>query len=380
MNNPAFAEQIEELRAFNDLAHSFAKKELSAHVHEHEFPYETGIASVMETAREAGLFGINLPMEWGGTGLNASALSGILEEISAIDAGMAGLLFTHAAALEIIATAAESDKGNCRSVYKTATGPDSIPLAFQSYASPEEIELPEVSGEGTLLLNGTLPFLALGGMARYAVAAGARKKDRAFSYYLVDLSEHGVTKSDPILTLGFQACQAVDIDLKDVPGLLIGSEGKGEIYFHTMLSRMSLPAAAISLGIMEGSFKEALDYAGERWQGGRNIVDWSAVRMMLAEMAMAIEVGTSCLFGIRSSWDANSTNGDRSALAAAIHLGDLACSATSEGVQLLGGNGYMKDYGQEKRMRDARQARALLGMSGLKKMKYIERIIEEAKV
>jgi alkylation response protein AidB-like acyl-CoA dehydrogenase len=109
-------------------------------------------------------------------------------------------------------------------------------------------------------------------------------------------------------------------------------------------------------------------------------VDWSAVRMKLAEIAISIEVGMSCLYGIRNAWDTNSSNGDRSALAAAIHLGELACSMASEGVQLLGGNGYMKDYGQEKRMRDARQARSLLGMSGLKKMKYIARIIEEGNV
>jgi alkylation response protein AidB-like acyl-CoA dehydrogenase len=143
---------------------------------------------------------------------------------------------------------------------------------------------------------------------------------------------------------------------------------------------MSIPAAAISLGIMEGSFKEALAYAGERYQGGRNIVDWSGVRMKLAEMAIQIDVARSCLSGICSACDAASPDGNGAAVAAAIHISDMACSATSEGVQLLGGNGYMKDYGQEKRMRDARQARSLLGMSGLKKMKYIERIIEEALV
>jgi alkylation response protein AidB-like acyl-CoA dehydrogenase len=76
--------------------------------------------------------------------------------------------------------------------------------------------------------------------------------------------------------------------------------------------------------------------------------------------------------------DASSPEGARTALAAVVHIGDLACTATTEGVQLLGGNGYMKDYGQEKRMRDARQARSLLGMSGLKKMRCIDTIIEEA--
>jgi len=380
MDQSTYTRQNEDIRAFNEMARSFARKELLDHVHEHEYPYSREITGVMETAGKTGLFGINLPVNWGGTGLDASALAGIVEEISAIDAGMAAILFTHAAALEIIAAAAVTDGESCQSIYELAAGPEGIPLAFQSYASPDEIDFPEVSGKGKHLLNGKLPFLALGGMTRYAVAAGARQKDKGFSYYLIDLYAAGVMKSDPVLTLGFQACQAVDADLKDVPGMLIGVEGAGNIYFLKMLSAMSLPAAALSLGIMQGCFNEAIDYAGQRWQGGRNIVEWSGVRMKLAEIAIQINVAKSCLSGIRSAYDTASPDANNPAVAAAIHISELACGATSEGIQLLGGNGYMKDYGQEKRMRDAWQARSLLGMSGLKKMKYIGRIIEEARI
>lgn len=380
MNQSTYTRQNEDFRALNEMARTFARKELLEHVHEHEYPYSREITGVMETAGKNGLFGINLPMNWGGIGLGASALAGIVEEISAIDAGMAAILFTHAVALEIIAAAAMTNEESCRSIYELAAGPEGVPLAFQSYALPEEMDFPEVSGKNKHLLNGKLPFLVLGGTARYAVAAGARQKDKGFSYYLIDLSAAGVMKSDPVLTLGFQACQAVDTNLKDVPGLLIGTEGAGNIYFQKMLSAMSVPAAALSLGIMQGCFNEALDYAGQRWQGGRNIVEWSGVRMKLAEIAIQIDVAKSCLSGIRSAYNAGSSDANHPAVAAAIHISGLACGATSEGVQLLGGNGYMKDYGQEKRMRDAWQARSLLGMSSLKKMKYIERIIEEVRI
>jgi alkylation response protein AidB-like acyl-CoA dehydrogenase len=379
MNPSAYRQQNEELRAFNDLASSFARKELLEHVHEYEYPYSRKVTEVMKIAGDAGLFGINLSTDWGGTGLDASALAGIVEQISAVDAGMAAILFTHAATLEILA-AAVTDEERCRSIYEMAAMPESIPLAFQSYMSPEEMDYPEVSGKDKYLLNGNLPLLSLGGLARYAVVAGARHNEKGFSYYLIDLSAPGVMKSDPILTLGFQACQAVDAGLKDVPGLLIGAEGAGNIYFQKMLSVMSVPAAALSLGIMQGCFKEALDYAGQRWQGGRNIVEWSGVRMKLSEIAIQINVARSCLSGICSAHDTAPPVESNPAVAAAIHISEMACGATSEGIQLLGGNGYMKDYGQEKRMRDAWQARSLLGMSGLKKMKFIDRIIEEVKI
>lgn len=380
MNLSTHAAQNEEMKAFTDMARSFARKELSQHVIDHEYPYGRDMAEVFGTAREAGLFGINLPLEWGGTGLDAIALADILREMSSVDAGMAAVLFTHSAALETAARAAGPGTDSCRPVYELAASPEGVPLAFQSCSSPEENGIPEVSGKSRPLLNGRLAFLVLGDMARHAIAPGARKGQDGFSWYLVDLSAQGVMKSGPILTLGFQACRAVDVGLKDVPGLLIGTEGQGGASFRRMQCDMSLPAAALSLGIMEGSFREALSYANQRWQGSRNIVEWPGVRMKLAEIAIQIEVARSCLSGIVAARDTGSPGGNNSALAAAIHISELACCATSEGVQVLGGNGYMKDYGQEKRMRDARQARSLLGMVGLKKMSYIDRVIEEANV
>jgi alkylation response protein AidB-like acyl-CoA dehydrogenase len=283
---------------------------------------------------------------------------------------VAAVLFAHAAALEIMSLGAEADKQNGRAIYQLLAEPDGIPLAIQSYHSTDEIDLPAVNGEGRHLLSGKLSFLVLGGLARYAVVPGTRQPGRGSSYYLVDLFADGVVKSAPILTLGLQAAQAVDVTFDQVQARLIGAENQGELYFRKMRSRMSRPAAAISVGIMSGSLQAAIDYARQRYQGGRNIVDWSGVRIKLADMAIQLEAGRCCL---------SAPVEPESAFAAAIHIGGLACAATVEGVQLLGGNGYMKEYGQEKRMRDARQARSLLGMSGLKKMSYIQNILGETK-
>jgi alkylation response protein AidB-like acyl-CoA dehydrogenase len=189
-----------------------------------------------------------------------------------------------------------------------------------------------------------------------------------------------VKVSAPLITLGLQACQAVDAVLESAPALLVGTEGEGGNCFRKMQLRMSAPAAAMSLGIMRGCLREALDYAGQRWQGGRTIAEWPVVRMKLAEIAIQIDVAASCLSGILSAQGGAQAGESQAALAAAIHITDMACAATSEGVQILGGNGYMKDYGQEKRMRDARQTKSLLGMSGVKKLNYIERIITEGTI
>ncbi|MBN1470421.1 MAG: acyl-CoA dehydrogenase, partial [Syntrophaceae bacterium] len=62
--------------------------------------------------------------------------------------------------------------------------------------------------------------------------------------------------------------------------------------------------------------------------------------------------------------------------AAALHLSELACKLTTDGIQCLGGNGYMKDYGQEKRFRDAKHVQAFLGLAPMKKLRIVETIVK----
>lgn len=59
-----------------------------------------------------------------------------------------------------------------------------------------------------------------------------------------------------------------------------------------------------------------------------------------------------------------------------LFVSEMACNVTSDGIQVLGGNGYMHDYSQEKSFRDARQIQALMGLAPMRKLAYIERIIE----
>lgn len=389
MNASVTAIPVEELQALNDMAQRFARKELQAHTQEHEYPYARDIAGVLQVAGDTGLFGLNLPEACGGSGLDVSALAGVVQQVSAVDAGVAAMLFTNAAALEIIATAAGGDAA-CDTerdavIRACLLANGSLPLAFPSYTAPEEMTCLAVSGgaedgQGVgngndgARLSGRLPFLALGGVARYAVVPGARQPGSGFSWYLLDLHAAGVALPEPVLILGLQACQVVDVTLRDVPAWRIGADGTGRQLFHRMQARLSLPAVAMAVGLMEGSFNTALDYAGQRFQGGRHLVDWSGIRMKLADMAIRLDVARCCLSGLLATWSTGTAG--NAACAAAIHAGELACNVASEGIQVLGGNGYMKDYGQEKRLRDARQARCLLGMNGLKKMHHIDTIIE----
>jgi alkylation response protein AidB-like acyl-CoA dehydrogenase len=140
---------------------------------------------------------------------------------------------------------------------------------------------------------------------------------------------------------------------------------------------MSYPACGIFVGIMKGSFNTAIEYCGQRYQGGRMVIHWENMRMKLAGMGTIISMAETCVCGLKSMFAAGSANAGPSAVAAAIHIGNLSSAVTSDGIQLLGGNGYMKDYGQEKRMRDAKQAQSLFGSSPLRKKRFIDAVIKE---
>jgi len=131
---------------------------------------------------------------------------------------------------------------------------------------------------------------------------------------------------------------------------------------------MHAAAGAMNAGIMRGACQEALDYARTRRQGGQWILDWGETGMVLAGMlaktdaaALAVSSACRCLEEGRS-------DGCRQAVGTALQVHELACGVVNDGVQVLGGYGYMRDYGQERRFRDARQVQALLGAAPLRKL------------
>ena len=134
-----------------------------------------------------------------------------------------------------------------------------------------------------------------------------------------------------------------------------------------------MAAAAISAGIMKGSFNEALDYAQEREQGGRKLTGWSDMRKMLADMQVQIAIADMVVSEACRSIDSEEKGWEQKALAAAVHIQEAAVQATTDGVQALGGVGYMQDFGQEKRFRDAKHIQACFGLTPLKRIRLLEK-------
>lgn len=372
---PAPRTSKKELGMLAKSASEFAKKQLAPDREENDkFPFGPYFDHVLEKAFGVDFFHILLPESMNGMNQGLSALSVTLANICQEDSSLGGVMFTTAAAQELMfaaGTAAEVEK----IASKTTVNEFVIGLpVFNNPSEVKHIAQYKKAGE-TYTLSGNLEYMVLGGMAKQALIPASSLGSSKFSYFLVDLTQSSVMKSEPILSLGLHACPAVDLTLSNAKGVLIGDEGNGSVYFEKMADRMHVAAAAMSLGIMKGSFKEAFDYAKKREQGGHTIINWSEVKMLLSNMAIKITNAEMILERACKAVDSQEPRWEARSRAAALHIQEMACELTTDGIQLLGGVGYMKDFGQEKRFRDAKHVQALLGIAPVKKIKFIENMI-----
>lgn len=363
-----------ELKPFEDLARSFAAGELSGKAEEHDrFPFGDFFQNVLEKAHETGFLGVMLPEKLGGIGGDISTLSIILMNICRADASLGAIIFTNALSQTIMLAAGAEEI--MTDIFPRASSCRDLLVAFPSFTDPACVDaLPraERSGNG-YSISGALDYLVLGGIASHAIIPARSKDAPGYSFFLVNSSDSGMTRGDAVFSLGLHACPAVDIALESAEGILIGEEGKGKAYFREASSKMHAAAGAMNAGIMQGSFSEALAYAKERTQGGWEIINWSEVSMLLSGMSIKADVAGMCVAQACLELENGLQDAARRTVSAALHIHELAGETVTDGIQILGGNGYMKDYGQEKRFRDAHQVQALLGASPLKKLDLIRR-------
>ncbi|MHB8894538.1 MAG: acyl-CoA dehydrogenase family protein [Candidatus Geothermincolia bacterium] len=364
-----------ELEMFEQTVQDFAEKELAEGRQENDRPFAyPQFEGVLRKANVVGFFSVTLPEELGGCDMGITELCVMLENISRIDASLAAVIFTDTLAKEIVYRA----RGFVllKELLTVVSEFNSALFAFPSQGDPAERgELSAAPvGEGLFTLDGKADYVVLGGLARHAVLP-AETSAGGHSFFLVDLSGPGVSVGDPVASLGLHACPAVDITLEGARGRLVGDEGEGAVYLERVAGRMNAAAAAMSLGLMKGSFEEAVAYARERQQGGREIVNWSEVRRILARMAVKVKVADMVVSEACRTAQENLADWELGAMAAALFAGEMSVDLTTDGIQVLGGNGYMEDYGQEKRFRDAAQVRSLLGNAPLRELRLMGKVL-----
>src|SRR5580765_928060 len=157
---------------------------------------------------------------------------------------------------------------------------------------------------------------------------------------------------------------------------VLGQVGHGFINFLKTLDAGRIGIAALSLGIAEGAYDEALRYAGVRKQFGRLIGSFQGINFQLADMAMEIEAGTHLLY--HAAWlKQNGRPFKKEAAMAKLYCSELAMRTTTKAVQLHGGYGYTTDYPVERMMRDAKVCEIGEGTSEIQRIVIARHILGE---
>ncbi|MBA3444663.1 MAG: acyl-CoA dehydrogenase family protein [Gemmatimonadales bacterium] len=155
---------------------------------------------------------------------------------------------------------------------------------------------------------------------------------------------------------------------------ILGKPGYGFINFLKTLDAGRIGIAALSLGIAEGAYEEALRYAGVRKQFGRPIGSFQGVSFQLADMATEIEAGTHLLY--HAAWlKQNGRPFKKEAAMAKLYCSELAMRATTKAVQIFGGYGYMTEYPVERMMRDAKVCEIGEGTSEIQRIVIARHIL-----
>jgi alkylation response protein AidB-like acyl-CoA dehydrogenase len=356
-------------------AAEFAGGELAANREEFDrFPFGPFFSTVLQKAFELDFFHITLPDSIGGVGMGIGALCAVLDNLCRQDASLGAVILTNCLAQEIILNA-----GNLNLLEGRAAKADKAQnflLACPLFNNPSEIRhiATVIEKDGRCFISGKLEYLVLGGVANAAVVPAAPKGQQTYSYYLIELNQPSVSIGEPVLSLGLRCCPAVDAEFHMTEAVPLGKSGDGDALFRKAAAKLYVPAAAVSCGIMKGAFDEALLYADRREQGGRKIVEWSQMQMMLANMAVHIKIADMVVSEACREVDGKRKNWEQKALAAAIHIQETAVQVTTSGVQALGGVGYMQDFGQEKRFRDAKHIQACFGLTPMKKLRLFDMV------
>ncbi len=365
-----------ELKLLDNASREFSKKELAPEREENDkYPFGPFFSHILDKAYELDFFHITLPEAQGGVGHDIGALCVILDNLCQEDSSLGGIIFTNAFAQEIFLAAGAGD------MLQEITGdPGAVKdflLACPVLCNPSESPLlVNAAPEGDpYTLSGSADYVVLGEIASKALIPARLDHGPGLTWFLVDLNDAAISKSDTVMSHGMHGCPAVDVELRNAPGRPVGEINQGGAYFDKAASRMQLAAASMASGIMKGALNESLAYCRERNQGGRKIKDWSEMQMLLANMALRMEVADMLVSRACQAVSEGENNWETKVQAASLHILSETTALTTDAIQSMGGVGYMKDFGQEKRFRDAGHVQALLGHFPTKKINFIKRFL-----
>jgi alkylation response protein AidB-like acyl-CoA dehydrogenase len=367
----------EEQNLVRETVRSFAEKELAPSAAERDETESFDRALMFDKVAELGLAGIVFPEEYGGAGADYLSYAIAVEELSRVCASTGVTLSAHLslAANPVWLFGNEEQKQKFLTPMAEGTKLGAFGLTEPTAGSDAGGTRTFARRDGSeWVINGNKIFITNGGDAEiYIVFARTDKeaqKHHGISAFIVEKGTAGFSFGKKEKKMGIRSsptCELVFEDCRIPVGQLLGKEGEGFKIAMKTLEGGRIGIAAQALGIAQGAYEAALNYARERKQFDQPIASFQAVQFILADMALRIE--GSRLLVYQSAWRASAglSYGKESAMAK-LSASETAMWVTTKAVQLHGGYGYTRDFPVERMMRDAKITEIYEGTSEVQRI------------
>ena len=371
--NFGFNQDLNELK---DTIYKFAQNEiapLAKNVDENnEFPN-----FLWEKFGELGLLGITADEDYGGTGLNYLSHCIVMEEISRASASV-GLSYgafsnlcvnqinrngNHEQKNKYLPELCSGKKIGALAMSEPNSGSDVISMSLHA----------EKQGNKTYLLNGTKMWITNGPDADVLIiyaktdpSAGSK----GITAFIVEKNMVGFSVGKKIDKLGMRGSNTSELifDNCEVPeDNILGNPGDGASILMSGLDFERVVLAAGPLGIMASALDIVIPYTQERKQFGKSIGQFQLIQGKIADMYTTLNACRSYVYAVASACDRGETT-RKDAAGCILYAAEKATSITLDAIQILGGNGYTKDYPVERLLRDAKLYEIGAGTSEIRRM------------
>jgi alkylation response protein AidB-like acyl-CoA dehydrogenase len=326
--------------------------------HRGEYPH-----ALVETMKTLGLFGLNIPEEYGGTPVDYTTFAMIFEELTRGWMALAGIIGSHLVLCDVLVRYGTEDqkrrflprlaKGEPRGGIALSEPNAGTDLQAISTVAIRDGAVYRVTGSKMWVTNGRHGqlFLLLAKTDPQATPA-----HRGMSAFVVEKGAAGLSVGRDVDKLGYKTVETTELHFDNFPlaadNLIGGAEGQGFKHVMTGLEAERINLAARGLGLARAAFDEAIRYAQQRVTFGKPIAQHQSIQIKLADMATKIEASRLLVYSAAAKKD-RGERCDLEAGMAKLFATETAAEVTLEAMRVMGGNGYSKDFVVERLYRDA---------------------------
>ena len=351
----------ENQRMIQEMTRDFAKQRVLPYRNEWDdkehFPID-----ILKEAGELGLLGVLVPEEYGGSGMGYLEYVSVLTELGKVCGGFGLSVAAHNSLCtgHILQHGNEEQKKKYLPALATGehigawgltepnTGSDAMRMKCVAEKDGDEWVINGMKTWITHALSADVYVIL--------VRTGELLDSNGISAFIIEKGMPGLTANKITNKVGVRASETAELyfDNVRVPAAnLIGEEGQGFKQAMKVLDGGRISIAALSLGVAKGAYESALAYAKEREQFGKPIASFQAISFKLADMATECEAA-ELLCMQAADMKNRGENITKQGAFAKYYASELAVRNGNEAMQIMGGNGYTKEYPAEKFLRDAR--------------------------